>query len=351
MDKMRAAVLHGINDLRIEEVNIPDLDERDVLVKVSACGVCGSDIPRVLKTGTYHFPTIPGHEFGGYITKVGKKVKKDLLGKKVAVIPLIPCHECKMCEIGHYAQCENYDYLGSRNDGGFAEYVKVPEKNVVVVPETFDDDSVAYIEPVSVALHAVRNVGVNYGDSVAVFGLGAIGIFVAQWAKAFGAKHVFAIDLDSKKVDTAKEIGLLDALCGTGMDLEMKLNAIAPEGIDVIFDASGAAPVINQALDLLKSEGRLGLLGRPTKDVILNNASFEKILRKQIIIKGTWSFEFKEMPHHDWKQSVEAIEQGKIKTIPIVSHRMPLEKTKEAIDLMANKKEYFHKILIIPSME
>ena len=135
MSKMNAAVLHGIDDLRYEKVDIPELGDHDVLVKVKACGICGSDIPRVLQTGTYHFPTIPGHEFGGIVVKAGSQVKNGIVGKKVAVIPLIPCRECKSCEVGDFALCENYDFLGSRNDGGFAEYVKVPYKNLVVVPE------------------------------------------------------------------------------------------------------------------------------------------------------------------------------------------------------------------------
>ena len=100
---MYAANLHAPNDLRYEQVPVPELGAEDVLVKVSACGVCGSDIPRVLTQGTYHFPTIPGHEFGGTITEVGEGVSKDIIGKRVAVIPLIPCRTCKFCEVGQFA--------------------------------------------------------------------------------------------------------------------------------------------------------------------------------------------------------------------------------------------------------
>lgn len=173
--KMKAAVLHGINDLRIEEVEIPRLDEHDVLVRVSACGVCGSDLPRILTQGTYHFPTIPGHEFGGEVVAIGSCVKQNLLHKNVAVIPLIPCRTCKSCEVGDFAQCENYDFLGSRSDGGFAEYVKVPEENLVIMPDQVKPETAAFLEPISVALHVVSNTGVNFGDDVVVFGLGAIG--------------------------------------------------------------------------------------------------------------------------------------------------------------------------------
>ena len=348
---MKAAVLHGVGDLVCEQVPIPELREKDVLVKVSACGVCGSDIPRVLETGTYHFPTIPGHEFGGTIAEAGSGVSKELCGKRVAVIPLIPCKTCKSCETGQYAQCEHYDFLGSRNDGGFAEYVKVPESNLLFVPENVDEEAVAFLEPISVALHVVQNCRVNYGDSVAVFGLGAIGIFVAQWAKAFGAKHVFAIDLDEKKVEIAKYMGLVDALC-IGKD---DIDAIVKEktngtGIDRAFEASGAGAAFKQAISLLRMEGTLGLVGRPVHSLEIENQTFEKILRFQITIKGTWSFEFKEFPHHAWKQSLDAINAGVIKTEPFISHRIPLEDTLKAVKLMKDKSEFFYKILIKPEM-
>ncbi len=349
---MYAANLHAPNDLRYEQVPIPELGAEDVLVKVSACGVCGSDIPRVLTQGTYHFPTIPGHEFGGTITEVGESVSKDIIGKRVAVIPLIPCRTCKFCEVGQFALCEHYDFLGSRNDGGFAEYVKVPEKNLVFVPDNVDEESVAFLEPISVALHVVSNNEVKVGEDVAVYGLGAIGIFVAQWAKAFGAAHVFAIDLDPKKVAVAKEMGLVDAICSAEEDAEAiikeKTNG---NGLDAVFEASGAGVVFNQAIALLKSGGRMGLVGRPTKSLEITNPTYEKILRGQITIKGTWSFEFKRLPHNAWDIALEALSSGKIKTAPIISHRLPLSKTYDAVKIMADHSEFFYKILIEPGLE
>ena len=170
--KMKAAVLRGVDDLRIEDYDIPAIGDDDVLVKVTAAGICGSDIPRVLTTGTYHFPTIPGHEFGGIVVETGKNADKNLLNKRVSVIPLIPCRTCPQCEVGNFAQCSNYEYLGSRNDGGFAEYCLVPKENLVVLPDNVTEDGAALLEPITVAQHVVLNNGVNFGDNVAVYGLG-----------------------------------------------------------------------------------------------------------------------------------------------------------------------------------
>ncbi len=260
-EQMRAAVLHAPGKLVVEQVAVPEIGPDDVLLRVSACGVCGSDIPRVLTTGTYHFPTIPGHEFGGRVVKTGKHVEPSLVGRRAAVIPLIPCRKCSMCEVGAFALCEAYDFLGSRSDGGFAEYVRVPAQNLVFVPDEVDDDSTAFLEPISVALHVIENCGVSYGDTVAVYGLGAIGVFVAQWAKVFGAKTVYAVDLDPKKIEVANQLGLY-GVNSAETDAEAFLKAQG--GVDRVFEASGAPAVFNQALRVLRPSGVLGLV-RPNR--------------------------------------------------------------------------------------
>lgn len=352
MNTMKAAVLYGIDDLRYVDCEIPQVGNDDVLVKVGACGICGSDIPRVLTTGTYYFPTIPGHEFGGTVVEVGASCDQSLIGKKVAVIPLIPCKHCLQCESGNFQMCEGYEYLGSRNDGGFAEYCLVPKENLVLLPDGVDEESAALLEPITVAQHVVRNNGVNFGDDVVVYGLGAIGIFIAQWAKAMGAEHVFAIDLDPKKVEIAKQIGLKDAICSATEDVHTIIDEKTQEkGVDVAFEASGSGYVFNDAISLLKKNGRFGLVGRPVKSMEVYTETFEKILRSQITIRGTWAFEMNNFPHNAWDISLEALRDGKIKTKEIISHRMPLSKTYDGIRLMADKKEFYYKILIEPELE
>ena len=347
-EQMRAAVLHAPGKLVVEQVAVPEIGPDDVLLRVSPCGVCGSDIPRVLTTGTYHFPTIPGHEFGGRVVKTGKHVEPSLVGRRAAVIPLIPCRKCSMCEVGAFALCEAYDFLGSRSDGGFAEYVRVPAQNLVFVPDEVDDDSTAFLEPISVALHVIENCGVSYGDTVAVYGLGAIGVFVAQWAKVFGAKTVYAVDLDPKKIEVANQLGLY-GVNSAETDAEAFLKAQG--GVDRVFEASGAPAVFNQALRVLRPSGVLGLVGRPTKPLEIQGDAYEKLLRGQLTIKGTWSFEFKRFPKHAWETSLEALRTGKIQTAPIISHRLPLEKTLDAVKLMAEHSEPFYKILINPALD
>ncbi|MBN8526543.1 MAG: alcohol dehydrogenase catalytic domain-containing protein, partial [Planctomycetes bacterium] len=167
---MKAAVLHAIGDLRVEQIATPIPGPGEVLVRIASCGVCGSDVPRVFSKGTYHFPTVCGHEFAGTVASAC-----DLAaGTPVTVFPLLWCGKCPECERGAYARCEDYGYLGSRSDGGFAEYVVAPRRNLLPLPAGVSLEEGAMTEPAAVALHAVRRSGLQAGESVAVFGAGPI---------------------------------------------------------------------------------------------------------------------------------------------------------------------------------
>ena len=158
---MKAYLLHDINDLRYEDVEYPKCPRDWCVIEVKAAGICSSDIPRAFKKGAYHFPIILGHEFSGIVDKVADKNNENLLGKRVGIFPLIPCHQCSQCNSEHYETCSNYDYIGSRRDGGFAEYVAVPVWNLIELPDTISFKEAAMMEPLAVALHAVKLSGIK----------------------------------------------------------------------------------------------------------------------------------------------------------------------------------------------
>ena len=246
---MKACVLHGIGDLRFEEVPIPEAVVGEVLLKVKASGICGSDIPRVFTKGTYSFPTIPGHEFAGQIVKAGAGVDESLIGKKAAVFPLIPCMRCSACQIGEYAQCLDYNYLGSRCNGGFAEYVTVPVWNLVMIPDALSYEEAAMAEPAAVAVHALRQAGIEIGDSVAIFGAGAIGLMLAQWSKAWGAENVMLIDIDDGKIRFAREQGFeLIWNSRDGDPVEWISRVTEGRGADVAVEGAGVSYTLEQCL-------------------------------------------------------------------------------------------------------
>jgi L-iditol 2-dehydrogenase len=201
---MQAAVLHAPGDLRIQNVPVPsDISSHEVLVKVFAAGICGSDIGRVMTTGTYSMPMIPGHEFCGMVVTTGNAVSHLVKGDKVVVAPLMPCFTCESCQGGQFGLCAHYNFLGSRTNGGFAQYVKAPARNVLKMPLGIDYIEGATVEPAAVTLHGLHLLSIRAGDITAVIGCGALGFFAIQFARLSGAAEVIAIDIDADKLRLA----------------------------------------------------------------------------------------------------------------------------------------------------
>ena len=153
---MKAWLLHDIGKISLDEVEKPLPGKGEVLVRVKAAGICGSDIPRIYETGAHNMPLIPGHEFSGIVESVGEDGDKKWAGKRVAVCPKIPCGSCSECKKGSLNSCTSYDYVGSRRDGAFAEYVAVPAANLLEIPEEVSFEAAAIMEPLAVAVNAVR---------------------------------------------------------------------------------------------------------------------------------------------------------------------------------------------------
>ena len=188
---MKALTLHKLGDLRIDETAVPHPGENEALVAVRAAGICGSDIPRTYKTGAYFYPLIPGHEFSGIVESIGAGVDSRWRGKRVGVFPLIPCRTCMPCRKKQYEMCRHYSYLGSRRNGGFAEYVAVPSDNLIELAEDISYEQAAMMEPMAVAVHAIRKAGIGTSACgtgkkdtilrIAVCGLGTSGMLLVQF--------------------------------------------------------------------------------------------------------------------------------------------------------------------------
>ena len=345
---MKACVLHGIGDLRVEDIQDPSPKQGEVLVKIKASGVCGSDLPRVFTKGTYHFPTIPGHEFSGQIVGLGSDVDISLLGKKVAVFPLIPCMKCEACRIGEYGQCVDYNYFGSRCDGGFAEYICVPVWNLVIVPESISYEEAAMAEPAAVAVHALRQAGIEVGDNIAIFGAGPIGLMLGQWAKAWGADKVMLMDIDEKKVSFAKEQGF-EYVCNSMKKdpVDWIKEVTGGRGADLAVEGAGVSITLEQCLFGVRPFGKVIAMGNPMGDMKLSQKGYWELLRKQLKIVGTWNSSFVSIPKNDWKLSLRAMETGKINVKPFITHRFPLDKGAEALEMMRDKKEFYNKVMFV----
>ncbi len=329
---MKAYVLHGVGDLRYEEAPRPEPRPGWVLVRVLAAGICSSDIPRIFVKGTYHFPTIPGHEFCGVVERAADPEGETWIGKRVGVYPLIPCKKCPSCIKEQYETCENYDYLGSRRDGGFAEYAAVPVWNLIRLPDQVSDLQGALLEPASVALHAVRRLGDLAGRDVCVVGTGAIGLLAGQWAKLLGAASVTVKGRNAAKREIARQCGLT-------------YTTQAGKEFDCVVEAVGTPAAIAESITLTKPGGHLALLGNPSGEIPLAQDVYWRILRKQLTLSGSWNSSFQK-DNSDWSGSVQAIASGRIQVESIVTHVLDASKLDQGLTIMRDAVEPYGKVIV-----
>ena len=283
MNGMKALVLYGPNDFRLErDWPAPAVFGDWALVKVAYAGVCGSDMPRFFKTGSYRSPMILGHEFSG-VVEIPAPDGKLPKGTPVAVLPIIPCGTCEGClETGEPFQCRRYQFIGSRNDGGFAEYCLVKEANLFPLDSAEDLKQGAFIELLSVGLHAVRRSGVpeGRGAKAAVFGAGPVGIAIAFWLDFFGI-DVTIVDVRAFSLNIARSIGLTKAV------LFEETQGMA---FSHVFEASGAPAVLERAIETAKSKGVITVVGRSGGDTVIPSGRFEALMRKELTLDGCWGY-------------------------------------------------------------
>lgn len=324
--------LHGVGDLRFEKKETYKLTENHVLVKIKYCGICSSDIERIFVNGTYHFPTIPGHEMSGQIVAVNDE-DEELLGKKAAIFPLMPCFECEACQKEEYAQCANYNYFGSRCDGGYSEYLLVPKWNLVLFDDKLDYKIAALCEPGAVAIHSVNIGEISKGDNIAISGTGTIGMMIALVAQGKGAK-VTVIGRSEHSLEFSKKIGLNTLL---NSELENKT-------FDKVFEVVGNDESINQSISLVNNFGTAILVGNPKGDVELNKQIYWKILRKQLILKGIWNSSYNSKIN-DWKEILDLMSKGSIPFESLISKVYPMSDFEDAFDYLRDPSEKKLKVM------
>ena len=349
---MKAYVLEGINQLEYKEIDKPSLRVGYVLVEVHAAGVCNSDIARVFTTGTYHFPTIPGHEFSGKVVEAFDEAGEAWVGKRVGIFPLIPCKECASCKEEQYEMCSNYNYLGSRCDGGFAEYVAVPVWNLIELPEGVSYQEAAMLEPASVALHAVRRLNLEGVSSVAILGLGTIGLVIAQWLRIFGVKTVVATGHSAKHGEVMKQVAsedyiYVDANSNAIADIAGQITELTDgHGVDVVLDCVATSESLTDALSCVKAGGQIVVVGNPKGDIAIDKNSYWKILRKQIRLTGTWNSSFIHSEEDDWHMVLHACADGGLHLKELITHELSFDELHKGLAIMRDKTEYRNKVMI-----
>lgn len=345
---MKAARLHKIGDFRIDEIEKPKPVGDQILLKVGACGVCGSDLPRVYELGTskQKYPLVLGHEFGGTIVEVGENVDPSYIGKKGAIFPCIPCMKCEMCTSGNYAMCLDYDYLGSRSDGGFAEYCLVPSTwHFVEASDDVSFESLAMVEPCTVAQHSLRKADFKTGQSCLVFGAGPIGIMTARWAKIFGASNIVLVDIDEEKIKFAQD---RDLVCLNGRDsdfFEQLLKVNNNNKFDVVIEGVGTGITLDQSVEAVRTFGRIVMMGNPHKDTTIKLKTHSNILRKELTIQGMWNSHFHSIPLNEWKFTIEKLNTKQLELDDLVTHSVDFDEFLQVFDDTYNRRYLTCKVL------
>lgn len=343
-ERVKACVLEDVKRLEYKEVPTPAPKEGEVLLRIRACGICSSDIPRIFQTGTYHFPTIPGHEFSGEIVQAGPSADRALVGKRAVVFPLIPCGKCPSCQVGEYARCEHYDYFGSRRDGAFAEYLAVPVWNLVTFPESLPYTTAALCEPVSVAKHCADAGDIQLGDSVAVIGTGTIGLAAALWARLAGARQVILVGRSEDKLSFARSLGIDETVNTQQGGLARLLELTDGRGANVVLECVGSSESVCEAVSCAKKGGTVVLTGNPNGDITLPKQVYWKILRGELTVRGTWNSSYN-ASRNDWETALRYMADGRLPVAKLITHRFALRDHAQALDTVRARDVFSVKVM------
>ncbi len=333
--KMKAAVLFGKKDIRCVEWDRPEPGEGELLVRVRAAGICGSDVPRVLGDGAHFYPVILGHEFSGTVAALGPGVTGFEEGDTIAGAPLKPCMKCPDCALGHYSLCKHYSFIGSREPGAFAEYVVIPAANAVKYSPSVPFEQAAMFEPSTVSLHGVLLNGGHGGEYAAICGGGTIGMFAAQWAKLLGARKVAVFDLLDERLELARRLGA-DAVFNTSDPsfLQAALDFTGGRGFGDVYETAGSPVTMRMAFELAANRSSVCFIGTPHADVTFTPRMWENLNRKEFRLTGSWMSYSAPFPGREWTMTGEYFSDGRLKfDESFIFRRFGLEECSEAFSL------------------
>ncbi|MDR1282603.1 MAG: galactitol-1-phosphate 5-dehydrogenase [Opitutaceae bacterium] len=329
----------------------PDGDDgrplASALVRIAACGICGSDIPRGFGGKAYHYPLVMGHELSGVIEEAAPGGRLPA-GTRVTVFPLLPENAASdpACQTGDHAQAAAYDYYGSRRDGAFAEYLRVPEWNLFPVPDDVNLLHAAMTEPAAVALHGVRRLHCKAGDDAAVFGAGPIGNLAAQWLRIHGCSRVFVVDVDERKLDIAGKMNFGAApLNAARLDpVAAILDATGGRGVQRSVEACGLPLTFLQAIKVAARSGEVLFMGNIAGEFRIGEKDFSGILRKELSIYGTWNS--KVVPHgaDDWSTVLKHLDRT-LHVAPLITDRLPLAEGPRVFDDIVHRRGFHNKVI------
>jgi L-iditol 2-dehydrogenase len=326
----------------IEFNNVPksECGADQVLIRIKRIGVCGSDIHVFHGMHPYTpYPVVQGHEVSGIIVDVGENVEGIELGDIATFTPQVVCGECYPCRTGQYHICGNLKVMGFQTDGAAQEYFAVDADKVVVMPEGFTLDQAAFIEPISVGVHAVQKAGDIAGKGVLVLGAGTIGNLVAQAARAFGAKTVMLTDISPYKLEKARQCGFDHVINPKSDDLAEKiLEVFGPDKMDVILECVGVQETITQAVENARKGSNIVVVGVFGEQPQVNLGFVQD---RELTLIGTLMYQ-----RADYERAVSLVAEGKIRLEPLITHRFDFEDYLEAYEMIEDSGGEYMKVMI-----
>ncbi|MCB9443953.1 MAG: galactitol-1-phosphate 5-dehydrogenase [Ardenticatenaceae bacterium] len=344
---MKAAILENQGVMTYKEVPTPIPQPGHVRLQVQAVSICGSDIKRYVD-GHRMYPLILGHECAGIIDSVGDGVSAELIGRHASVIPVVPCFKCEQCRRGYYSACHSYSFIGSRQSGGFADYLELPERNVLIVPDELPFEHVALIEPSTVARHMLALGDFKAGETAVVFGAGSIGLMIVQWLRILGASLIICTDISDDNLATAKKLGAHVTLNPLHDDVVAEVHRLTGDGIDISLEAAGVPQTLEQTVPITRPRGKVICGGNQPLDKSLPMSFIENMMRRELSIIGCFMSYSAPFPGHEWTETVDALLDGGLDMDTMISHHYPLAKTPEVFAQIGAHALTHRKIILHP---
>jgi 2-desacetyl-2-hydroxyethyl bacteriochlorophyllide A dehydrogenase len=325
--------------IEFRDVPVPELGPEDVLIAVKAAAICGSDLHIFKgKHPAVDLPVPVGHEVAGQVTRVGAQVTRFEPGDRVTVEPVIACGECFFCKRGEYHLCSEISFQYRQGQGALTTHFVANQQWVHRLPEGMPYTQGALLEPLSVAVHAVSKANVGLGDTIAVFGAGAIGLLVLQLAQAAGAGEVFVVDIQPHRLEAATSLGA-QALDNSSGDVVCEIYARTEGlGVECAFEAVGLASTLRQTLTVLRKGGQAVLIGLFEKGEILIPANI--FVQKEISLAGSQGYCW------DFQTAIKLVTQGQVNLRKLITHQFPLAEAQVAFDALMTPQEKAMKIVI-----
>ncbi len=343
---MKSLLLSAYNHLEIAEFPAPEAGVGEVLVRVAACGICGSDVHGYDgSSGRRIPPIVMGHEAAGTVAAAGAGVQGYAVGDRVTFDSTVYCGACDWCQRGEVNLCDNRQVIGVscgdyRRHGAFAEYVAVPQRILYHLPDNLSFAEAAMLEATSVALHAVRVSQVKGGETALVIGAGMIGLLTLQAARALGCARVLVSDVDASRLSMAKEVGAKEILHASGAELVAEvLKRTEGCGVDLAYEAVGRSETVNAAIDCTQKGGTVTLIGNIQPEVTL---PLQKVVTRQLRLQGSCA------SAGEYPQAIELIANGKIKVAPLITAIAPLEEGPRWFSRLHAREPNLMKVILTP---